>query len=61
MAPDLDKIQAIVAWPTPSLQFELRGFLGLTGFYRKFIAKKGPIFLAIGSPTSLQSSQTMYD
>ncbi|XP_042045728.1 uncharacterized protein LOC121792000 [Salvia splendens] len=35
---DSCKIDAMVAWPIPSTIKQLKGFLGLTGYYRRFIA-----------------------
>lgn len=34
---DLDKIRAILEWPTPTSLKLLRGFLGLTGYYRRCV------------------------
>jgi hypothetical protein len=35
--PDPEKIEAILSWPVPKSLTALRGFLGLTGFYRRFV------------------------
>lgn len=35
--PEQTKITAMLTWPIPSSQKDLCGFLGLTGFYRRFI------------------------
>lgn len=40
---DPRKIQAIVDWPFPKTLKSLRGFLGLTGYYHKFIQSYGAI------------------
>ncbi|XP_042942715.1 uncharacterized mitochondrial protein AtMg00860-like [Carya illinoinensis] len=34
---DSRKIEVIVAWPKPKTITELRSFLGVTGYYRKFV------------------------
>lgn len=38
-----EKIQCILSWKTPSTVKELRGFLGLAGYYRKFVKDFGKI------------------
>lgn len=40
---DLEKIQSIESWPTPTTITALRGFLGLTEYYQKFIKGYGVI------------------
>lgn len=43
------KIRAMVQWPTPTSSKELRAFLGLTGFYRKFIKNYASIVAPLTS------------
>ncbi|PKU72174.1 putative mitochondrial protein [Dendrobium catenatum] len=34
---DPQKIQAVANWPRPTTVFEVRSFLGMAGYYRKFV------------------------
>ena len=40
---DPSKIQAVEEWPIPTTHMEVRGFLGLAGYYRKFVQHFGKI------------------
>jgi hypothetical protein len=48
---DPDKIKAIIDWPTPKDVFDIISFMGLVGYYRRFIKGFSNIAFLI---TSLQ-------
>ena len=52
---ELGKIEAVITWPTPTNKRDLRGFLGLCSYYRKFIKSfadvAGPLYALIEKET----------
>ena len=34
---DLEKVEAVMSWERPMSVFEIRSFLGLAGYYKRFI------------------------
>jgi len=49
IAMDPAKVEAVVKWESPMLATEIRSFVGLTGYYRRFIEG----FSKIVSPLTL--------
>ena len=49
------KVEAVISWPTPMNKRELRGFLGLCSYYRKFFKSfydvAGPLYKVIEKET----------
>ena len=33
----LEKVEAVMSWERPNSVFEIRSFLGLAGYYRRFV------------------------
>ena len=46
MQPEVGKVEAVQRWPVPETKKQVRAFLGLTGYYRKFI----PQYASIAAP-----------
>ena len=57
VTPEPSKIKAIAQWPTPATAKELRAFLGLTGFYRKFVRQ----YATIASPLTTLLCKNVFE
>lgn len=47
VAMDPEKVSVVADWPIPTSIRALRGFLGLTGYYQKFIKDYGLIAMPL--------------
>jgi hypothetical protein len=54
---EASKLQAVWDWPRPTSGKEVLGFLGLTGFYRKFIERYAHRALLLDKVSQLRGSQ----
>ena len=56
VAMDPSKVQAMLDWHQPRTLVDLRGFLGLTGYYRKFVQR----YRQIAGPLTEQLKKGCY-
>lgn len=53
--PDPEKLKAVKQYPTPATKQQVRGLLGLTGYYRKFIGGYAKLAAPLTDLTKKQS------
>ena len=56
VCPEVDKIQAVADFPRPGTRKDIRSFLGLSGYYRRFIPDYVTIALPLTDLTTTRSS-----
>ena len=55
---DLEKVEVVMSWERPKSVFEIRSFLGLVGYYRRFIED----FSCLAAPmTRLTRKEVKFD
>ena len=55
---DPEKVEAVMSWERPKLVYEIRSFLGLAGYYRRFIED----FSRLATPmTRLTQKEVKFD
>ena len=54
---DLEKVEAVMSWEKPKSVFEIRSFLGLAGYYKRFIED----FSRIAAMTRLTRKEAKFD
>ena len=57
--PEMSKVRAVESFPTPKTKKQVRAFLGLTGYYRKFIAGYADIAMALTDLTRKNAPNTV--
>jgi hypothetical protein len=57
VATDPSKVSAIASWPVPNSVKEIRSFLGMASYYRKFVSHFGVIRSLL---TNLLKKNTLY-
>ena len=58
MSVDPEKVEAVMSWERPKSVFEIRSFLGLAGYYRRFIED---FSLIVAPMTRLTRKEVKFD